>query len=169
MTKIRSLIHRRLLLSLIGAGMATSLAGCGQPEREPFRRLSFQTDVDAEETEDGWLVSVELVKLHQGPDDLTTFHDVRVHGYDHDRAEVCSKEIGTIADRYPGGNGIHVEIECSAFPTMLTYSAAESPCDEEINTELGVMVYDDDDGWELTTYRDCKEGLPPEPQEPDPS
>lgn len=154
--------QRRQVVRWLGAVAFVLLPGCGQPERAPWRELSFG-EIQVEETEDGWVVTFELQKQHQGPDELKAFHDVRVHGYDRSRTEVCSKKIGTITEPYHGGDGLSVELECSEFPTMLTYSAAESPCDEEINTELAVATYDEADGWKVVTYRGCNEGLPPEP------
>lgn len=132
-------------MGAFGSAVATLLAGCGQPDRGPWRELSFG-ELRVEETEDAWTVTFELQKQHQGPDDLATFHDVRVHGYDRNRSEVCNLEIGTISETDPGGNGLPVEMECSAFPTTLTYSATGSPCDNEIKTELAVAGYDGRDG-----------------------
>lgn len=78
--------------------------------------------------------------------------------------EVCSKELGTITENYAGGNGLPVEMNCSSFPTMLTYSAEESPCDVEITTQIHIAVYEDG-RWLHDFYsRDCNEGLPPEPR-----
>lgn len=147
---------------MMGAAVSVPFTGCGQPGRSPWRELSFG-EIQVEEMTDGWSVSFELQKQHQGPDELKTFHDVRVHGFDSEGTEVCVREIGTVSETYPGGHGLPIEMECSAFPTMLTYSAAESPCSEEINTELAVATHDDEDGWLVTTYRQCNEGLPPKP------
>jgi hypothetical protein len=122
--------------------------------------------VSTQETDERWQVSFGVVKLHEGPDDLTTFHDVRVHAYAHDQTEVGSKAIGTISDRHGGGNGIPVEMRCSALPTMLTYSVAESICNDEIITRIHIALYDEEDGWRWGGHsRECGEGLPPEPEE----
>jgi len=160
-----SQLRRRILLrSLFGSATAL-LAGCGNPNSNPRRELSFG-EVNTQETDSEWLVSFELVKKHQGPDDLTTFHDVRVHGYARDQTEVCSKTIGTISDRNGGGNGNFVEMRCSTFPTMLTYSVDESICNDEIATIIDIALYDEEDGWLSGRHsRECGEGLPPEPEE----
>ena len=167
MTNVTEPVRRRRLLATVGASLTVVTAGCeGFPEPGgPWRQLTFGT-IQVEEEENGWVVSFTLRKQHQGPEDLKAFHDVRVHGYDRNRTEVCSKRIGTIEDEYTGGSGLPVEMECSAFPTMLTYSAAESPCDENITTTLSVAVYDEEDGWLVVEGRDCGEGLPPEPRDP---
>lgn len=170
MTNVTEPVRRRRLLATVGASLTVATAGCeGFPEPGgPWRRLSF-SDIRAEEIEDRWVVTFELEKQNQSPDDLAGFHDIRVHGYDRDRTEVCSKRIGTIEDEYSGGNGLPVEMECSAFPTMLTYSVAESICADDISTEINIAVYREENGW-LHDYhdRDCGEGLPPEPRDPDP-
>lgn len=59
-------------------------------------------DVQAEEPDDGWRVSFELQKQYQAPDEDGTFHDVRLHGYDDDRSEVCTKQLGVISENYYG-------------------------------------------------------------------
>lgn len=157
-------VRRRTMLAYLGISAGTLLTGCTEQTREPWRMLTFG-NVQVEEAEDGWLVTFELEKQYQAPDELGTFHDVRAHGYDENRSEVCMKEIGTITENYYGGNGLPVEMKCSASPTMLTYSAEESPCDEEINTIIDIAVYEDA-RWLHDFYsRDCNEGLPPEPRE----
>jgi hypothetical protein len=170
MTNVMESVRRRRLLATVGASLTVATAGCeGFPEPGgPWRQLTFGT-IQVEEEENGWVVSFTLRKQHQGSEDLKAFHDVRVHGYGRDRTEVCSKRIGTIEDEYSGGNGLPVEMECSAFPTMLTYSVAESICADDISTEIKIAVYGEENGW-LHDYhdRDCGEGLPPEPRDPDP-
>jgi len=156
-------LRRRTLLASILGSVTPLLAGCGVGD--PWRELSFH-DVSTQETDERWQVSFGVVKQHEGPDDLTTFHDVQVHAYAHDRTEVDSKAVGTISDRHGGGNGIPVEMACSAFPTMFTYSAAESPCDDNLQTLIRVVIYDEEHGWKVRGHpRECGEGLPPEPEE----
>lgn len=156
--------RRRTVLRYSGTSVLALLAGCGRPDRKPWRELTAR-DIQVEKIEDDWLVTFELVKLAQGPDDVEVFHDVRVHAYDRNRSEVCTKKLGTIAESYPGGNGLPVEMECTAPPTMLTYSAAESPCDEDVVTTITISVYDEEQGWSYDRYsRDCGEGLPPKPR-----
>lgn len=168
MTNMTESVRRRRLLATVGASLTVATAGCdGFPEhRGPWRRLTF-SDIRAEEIEDRWVVTFELEKQNQSPDDLAGFHDIRVHGYDRDRREVCAKWIGTIAE--PSTVRQRMEMECSAFPTMLTYSVAESICADDISTEINIAVYREENGW-LHDYhdRDCGEGLPPEPRDPDP-
>lgn len=152
-------------MGYLGTAAGALLAGCGQPGQAPWRELSFR-DMQVEETGDGWRITFELVKLAQAPDDLSTFHDVRVHAYNQNQTEICSEEIGTIAESYPGGNGLPIEMNCSVFPTMLTYGADESPCDEEVRTVISIAVYDEENGWSLERHaRECNEGLPPNPRE----
>lgn len=47
---------------------------------------------------------------------------------------------------------------------MLTYSAEETPCDEEINTIIDIAVYEGDHWLSDRCTRECSEGLPPEPR-----
>ena len=156
-------IKRRTLLGFLGLSPGVVLAGCGEPRGEPWRQLSFG-DLRVKKSEGEWLVTFELLKDYQAPDQLGTFHDVRVHGYDENRSEVCSKELGTIEENHYGGNGLPVQLECSARPTMLTFSAEESPCDKEIHTEIDIATYQEG-RWRLDYFsRECGEGLPPEPR-----
>lgn len=145
-------------MALRSLGAVTLLAGCSQREQKPWRQLSFG-DIQIEETTHGAIVTLELEKVDRPPEKLATFHDVVVHGYDQHLTEICPKELGTITETYPGGNGLPIEMDCSAVPTMLTYSAVESPCDAEIVTEIKIAVYDEDRGW-LHDYhdRECDEG-----------
>lgn len=156
-------VRRRDILAVLGTSAGALLAGCTEPSKGPWRLLTFG-NVQVDETDEGWLVTFELQKQYRARDELGTFHNVRVHGYAENRSEVCSKELGTIERNYSGGDGLPVEMECSAFPTMLTYSAEETPCDEEVNTIIDIAVYEDG-RWLHDFYsRECGEGLPPEPR-----
>lgn len=157
-------MKRRAVLGTLAGSASAVFSGCGNPDGKPWRKLSFE-DVELVETDDGWRLTFEIEKQHQASDDQEAFHDVRVHGYADDRSEVCTKRVGTVSGRHPGGDGLPVEITCSEPPTMLTYSAAESPCDEEVETILDIAIYREKHGWSLDRYsRDCDEGLPPEPR-----
>lgn len=153
---------RRTLLRSVGLGVLIPLAGCGNPDSTPMRMLTFR-EVRTSETDEGWLVSLDVVNRNEASDELGTFHNVELHGYGPSRTEVCSDEIGTVGPDRHQGNSISVEMLCSEFPTMLTYSAEESPCDDEVRTVIKVAVYEDGDGWSLErNARECSEGLPPD-------
>lgn len=159
-----AMFRRRDFIGSIGVSLVAWSAGCGNPDAEPFRMLLFR-DISIQKTEEGWRASFDVVNNSQARDELATFHDVRIHGYSRDRTEVCVKDIGTISDRWHEGNRMSVEMTCSAFPVMITFEAAESPCDDEVRTVLAIAVYDDEEEWSHDRYsRNCGEGLPPEPR-----
>lgn len=155
--------RRQVIASTVGIVITTGLSGCGYQNTTPVRMLTFR-EVRTEETKSGWRVSFAAINKNEASEELGTFHNVRVHGYDRDRNEVCSKAIGTVSSNRHTENAINVEMTCSAFPTMLTYSATESPCDDEVRTVIHIAVYEDGDGWSLErSARECNEGLPPNP------
>lgn len=159
------LYRRQVLLATAGVGISTSLAGCGNPDSKPMRMLTFR-EVRTDKSDGDWLVSLQVVNKDEASDELGTFHAVEVHGYARDGEEVCSKSVGTVSTDRHQGNSIHVEMTCSGFPTMLTYSADESPCDEEVRTVIKIAVYDEENGWSLERHaRECNEGLPPDPRD----
>lgn len=158
------MIRRREVIGIVGLGISALSAGCGNPDAEPYRMLLFR-EVSIQKTKNGWQASFEVVNNSQARDEFTTFHDVRVHGYSRERTEVCTKQIGTVSDEWTEHNRMSVEMNCGAFPMMLTFSAQESPCDEEVRTVLAIAVFDDDFGWTHDRYaRKCNEGLPPRPR-----
>lgn len=158
------LVSRRKFVGGCGVVIISGLSGCGNPDAGPFRKLLFR-DVSVQETGDDWLATFEIVNSSRARDEFTTFHDVRVHGYSRDQAEVGMKHLGTVSDEWHEGNRMPVEMTCTGFPTMFTFSAQESPCDDEVRTVLAIAVYDDEHGWTHDRHsRDCGEGLPPEPR-----
>lgn len=161
-----SMIGRRAFLGSIAGYGVISSAGCVEPQGDPWRELRFG-HVEHEETADGWRVEYELVQESRTREEDRGFHNVRVHAYGPDRSEVGSKYLGHVIVLRPPGGGLSLSLTCSAAPTMLTYSADESPCDD-VDTEIGIARYDDDEGQWMTGYsRRCGEGLSPEPRTDD--
>jgi len=155
-------LRRRAFLGATSAIVSMGLAGCGNPNSAPVRKLSFR-EVNVEETDESWFVSFKITNTNEASDALAAFHDVEVHGYDRDRTEVCTEYVGMVSGDRHRGNGIPIEMMCSEFPTMITYSAAESPCDDDVRTVIKILIYDDENGWHTASNsRECGEGLPPE-------
>ena len=121
----------------------------------------------AEERNGSYRMEMEITKSATGSsDEWNTFHEVRVLGYTRSGELVCEKELGAVS--HDGQQTI--EITCSGFPYLLTFDAAESPCDEDteikISTYQGVRTNAETD-WFSSHTRTCNEGLPPEHALPD--
>lgn len=159
-------MHRRRVLEIAGTTATIALAGCGNPASGPVRKLTFQS-VSVEENSGDVIASVDVANVNVASEELAKFHDVKVHGYTRNGTEVCSKAIGTVPGHRGSNNPVSVETQCSAFPSTLTFSADESPCDDDdVRTVLKIAVYDEGNGWILGRHsRDCGEGLPPESRE----
>ena len=156
--------RRRTLILSAAVATIGFLSGCSNPESEPVRKLSVN-EIAIEETAEGWQVSVDVINIYEARDEVAEFHGVEVLGYGPDQTLVCSEHIGNVTAENSRSNPIYVEMSCSTFPTMITFDAAESPCDEEVRTVIKIFAYDNEYGWQQAMpSRECGEGLPPEPR-----
>lgn len=156
---------RRSVLRVLAGGVASvPLAGCGNPNSTPVRKLKI-IDPNINESENGWAVSFDVVNTHQAADELAVFPEVEAIGYSDDLDRVCSEPIGAVTAEITRSNPISVEMQCSRLPRMITFDTEASPCDEDVRTVIDIATYDQQDGWCLLHWRRCNEGLPPEPRE----
>lgn len=95
-------------------------------------------------------------------DQRADFHDGRILGYDGNRQLVCEKRIGDVLGRKSVTHQEEI-LTCDRLPEILTFDAAESPCESDV--EIRVLYFDRvEDGehiWDGTHQRRCDEGLPP--------
>jgi len=156
------MLSRRAYLGTFSIVVA-AFSGCGRG-KEPLRRLKIG-EITTQREGEKWNVTVELSTLRLGPDKYNTFQDVVVHCYAGTRSdleEVGTKQIGDITKSHYPGNGMMIEIECSSFPSVITYSMDASKCNEnEILTLFFVSIYTTH-GWLYDRYqRQCGDPLPP--------
>ena len=159
------MIPRRKAMHLMVGSLLLSVAGCGNPNATPVRILSI-VNVEIDERDDYWQVSLDVGNTYQARDELAEFTDVTVLAYDRESHRVGSKHIGNVTAEDKTNMPITVKMRCSTFPKMITFDAAESPCDDDIRTEIDMWVYLEDGGyWSSACSRRCGEGLPPDPRE----
>lgn len=158
------MVTKRTIIRTIGSISSISLAGCGNNRSTPVKKLTI-ADIQVEEKEQGWEVYLEVENTYEAADHLAEFTEVTVIAYSADRL-ACSEDIGTVTAENRASNPVSVEMACSEFPTMITFDAAESPCDDDVRTVIYIATYDQEQGWCLGCHaRECGEGLPPEPRE----
>ena len=96
-----------------------------------------------------------------GPDDWGAFNNVTIQAYAEDGQLVCQTDVG-ILENDQNGKLEPVRFTCEERPTIIAFSADESPCDED--TEIGYVYYRCNDGdcnW-VSEERTCGEEFPPE-------
>lgn len=159
--------NRRETLEITAGGLSALLAGCVTPVDYPNSRALTVSAISATESERGWRLNLTVSNSNTYGTHRADFHDVTVHVYSEAREPVCRKDIGTVSYTQDVNNGVDVTLSCDGFPHLVTFSAAESPCEE--TTRIDVLVYDRRvDGeyvWDGTYHRECNEGLPPQPEE----
>lgn len=156
---------RRTFVGTLSVAMYGLLSGCGGVEYPRNRSLGFTVVKIIEEQNGTYEMGVEFKKSATGSsDEWNTFHDVRILGYTRSGKLACEKKLGAVTR----DSQQKVELSCSGFPYLLTFDAAESPCDED--TELGIATYQADatieKSWQTKWHggrpRHCDEPLPPE-------
>lgn len=153
---------RRHVLRTASLVTIGSLAGCQGDF--PAGRILDVDRVSAELENGKWRVTVKIENINSAKDPSANFHGVTLLGYSEDRTQVCEKQIGTVSYRNDTNNGINVTLHCKKRPTVLTFEAEESPCNDTVS--LGIAVYSNrTEMWYLNRFtRNCDEGLPPEPR-----
>lgn len=157
-------LNRRLAVEITAGGFFALLAGCVTPVDYPNSRALTASAISASESERGWQLTLTVSNSNTYGNHQADFHDVSVRVYSEQRELVCSKDVGTVSYQQDINNGIDVTLTCDGFPYLVTFSAAESPCEE--TTRIDVLIYDrqvhGDYVWDGTYRRECNEGLPPE-------
>jgi len=161
------MIPRRTATHWLVGSLLVPLAGCGNPNAAPVKKLSI-VDITVDKRNDYWQLSLDVGNTYQARDELAKFTDVTVLAYDRNRRRVCSEYIGNVTADDRTSTPISVEMSCPTFPTMITFDAAESPCDNEVRTVIRIAIHvkDEDYGdyWSMGCRRRCGEGLPPKPR-----
>lgn len=158
-------MNRRYLLHSVTTGITASIAGCGGDytgDGTPEPRWGLTIIPSVRSTNGAWQSRITL-RSEYSPD--TVFHDVTVHLYAKDGALITKGRVGEV-------DGVEeVELLSDAFPSLITATAAESPCDERVN--IGIAYWNGtteersstansvSDVWTFDT-RQCNESLPPE-------
>lgn len=155
---------RRDVLKITAGGLSTAGVGCVTPVDYPKSRTLTASAISASESESGWQLTLTVSNRNTYGSHQGDFHDVSVRVYSDDQEPICRKDVGTVSYRQDVNNGTEVTLSCDGFPQLVTFSAAESPCEEP--TEIAVLVYDRRaDGeyvWDGTLRRECNEELPPD-------
>lgn len=155
-------ISRRELLAGSTIGLGIILPGCSDfPEG---RRLTLD-DLTVTEIDTGYRLEFVIENHNVRDDKEADFHNVTVVGYIESGELVCERDVGDISHKFDNNDGKPAALECSRYPHLITFSASESPCDDDVI--IDIAVYDEDtDSWQLDMYsRECDEGLPPSPRE----
>ena len=154
---------RRSIITATGVCASSVISGCISYDDPavPNRDLSVG-DISVEKTDEGgYHVEVAPRKSSLGPDDWGAFHNVTIQAYTENGHLICRTEVG-ILENDQDGKLEPVKFECGERPTIVAFSADESPCDED--TEIGYVYYRCNDGdcdW-VSRERTCSEGLSPE-------
>lgn len=153
-------LTRRDILCLSIVPMSLS-SGCVVADYPPHRVLSFRK---VDRLEDRSPVVYEVVPKSSAAgrdDEWGVFHGVRVVAFGADGLEVGSVGLGDVV-----ANEEHdpVELVCENAPVLMTFTAAEGPCDEGVELKIArVRREDGAERWQVTGTRECGEGLPPKP------
>ena len=157
-------MKRRVVLVGI-ALVGVSHAGCSvtSPPRDNPDRLALYPTVS--ETPTTWELTVEVRNVNDWD---RGFRDVTVLGYDETGQRVCTAEVGDLDG--DSGRRPTVTASCSSFPAIVTATAAQSPCDEDIAVEIlywvgtaeqrGTDPNENEIVWK-STVQQCNESLPP--------
>lgn len=147
---------------MCASGVTTVLAGC--PDYPAASRLALD-NLAIQETDSGYVLDFVVENHNVRHNAEADFHDVSVVGYTKDGKVVCRKHIGNVTHEFDNNDGKPVALECSDFPHIITFTAAESPCEDDVI--INIAVYNDQkDNWLVDRYsRECDEGLPPNPRE----
>lgn len=152
-----SLTRRSIIIATAVGGIST-LAGCF-PENTPYRRLTAR-GINVDSREENPTLIVTVVNDNTIGDSEADFTNVSLLGYTNDGRLVCDQYIGRVSHEWTINNGTEVELECAEMPSVVTFDAAESPCDD--NTGIDGARYDEEqEAWILDQPRECGEGLPP--------
>lgn len=154
-------MNRRVFVRRFAVAFAPIMAGC-YPDYSAGSRLTID-EVTATESTDGYELTLVVENHNVRNNADADFHDVTVLGYGPDGALVCEKHIGTVSHEFDNNNGKSVTLECSKYPHQLTFTAEESPCEDDVIIDVAVYR-PDSESWLYDRYqRECGEGLPPTP------
>jgi hypothetical protein len=113
----------------------------------------------------GWAVKVVV----RNEDDWdASFRDIQVLAYTPDGTKVCESHVGDLLQS--GDFKRTVEMTCSAFPTIITATARESPCENALipviywvgsKAQKTATIASGEIVWK-DVYRQCEEALPPQ-------
>lgn len=163
-------MNRRNLLQTSAIGFATWLSGCQRSRhprstttKRPAKTIGLSPTV--KRTPNGW----ELEVIVTNEDDWdASFRDVRMLAYAANGTKVCEAKVGNLTSS--GNFQRTVEVTCSGFPTIITATAKETPCENAFipvlqwtgtKKQRNETVEHGEWPWEKT-YRKCDEELPPE-------
>jgi hypothetical protein len=156
-------MKRRKLLNSSVVFITSLLAGC-QGDYPAGKTLALRR-VSSKVENERWKANITVANDNVSNDSSAGFHDVTILAYSRHRELLCRKEIGDIAYDEGINNGVELTFTCSEKPYMITFDAAEGPCDEKTFIEIAVYS-SESDYWVLGRHtRDYGEGLPPEPRE----
>lgn len=151
--------RRTVLKTALGLSVAT--AGCNKQNRDPVRTLTAR-DLAIESESSVQTATLRVANQSSFRDERADFSGVRVHGFRSDE-EVGATDVGDVTYHDDVNDGIPVSFECTSFPDLVTFSADQSPCDEDVRTVIDIATYSERDGWCIGCYtRDCGDGLPPD-------
>lgn len=124
--------RRTVLVSILPAILASGCLGFGQRTRS----LGFET-VYIEQSSEGWELKGEVaVDARDAASDWTTFHSVRLIGYDTNGKSFCTANLGDIGPQ----DTKDVHIACDRIPPLITFTTEEEgPCTAD--TSIGVYEY----------------------------
>lgn len=153
---------RRDILAIGGTTAIAVLSGCGGRESRSveIRNMTVKRENQM------WLGKLELYLGETMENESeAAIHDITVLGYARNGQKVCSSNVGDLTKSDWVDDPKEVEITCSEFPDIITFSARESVCDGV--TSIPIVLYRPErETWAVDRYyRECEEGLPPEPRE----
>lgn len=137
----------------------TVLSGCGRllsvADDSPSERTLWLEPGDLEQSDEGYVIHAEVNVFLRGDKFAEAedrgFHDVTVLGYAANGELICSKSIGDIPTEPTKEATRTIELQCRDVPKLVTFKAAESPCETDTTIHLMVRV-DEKPIWDTGSY-----------------
>lgn len=153
-------VSRRSVAKWIGCSVIIPLSGC-QGDFPSHRTLST-SGIQTEKINDEWRLNVTVVADLTGRyhnTGSTPFNDVVLLGFSRGGSQICDTRIGDIPDTEMRYEEV-VTLRCTELPHYLTFTAEETPCDEDTTIER--LVYDPTEEVYTHEARECDGPLVPE-------
>lgn len=154
MMKRRAVLRQGIGCLLLGVAGCTSEPWSGDDDVDPVLTISPQIS----ETGGSWELTARVENDYNWDVEI---HNITVIAFNETGTEVCRADAGDL------GHSRTVTLTCGTFPTIITATADESPCD---GAKIDIYYWvgsDEERGspndislWE-TTHRRCDESLPP--------